>query len=118
MIETTEGIVIGGFLKKKIMGTMRKIGDVDCFLFTNKSGTMVKYPIKQSKKFDAFQLSSKQDPKLFIFGNDLIVCKEDVEMKSNVNERNCFFEYGKEKNVLIGHVGSFDIKRILVIQIE
>ena len=74
--------------------------------------------IKSSKKFEAFQLLSKQDKKLFTFGNDLIVMKEDVEMKSNVNERNCFFEYGKEKNVLIGRVGSFDIKRLLVIQME
>ena len=51
-------------------------------------------------------------------GNDLIVMKQDVEKKSNVNERNCFFEYGREKNVLIGHVGSFDIKRLFGIQME
>ena len=78
----------------------------------------MKYPVKSTKKFDAFQLSSKDDPKLFIFGNDLIVMKQDVEEKSNVNERNCFFEYGREKNVLLGRVGTFDIKRILVIQME
>ena len=47
--------------------------------------------IKKTNKFDAFQLFSKQDPKLFTFGNDLTVYKEDMKDKSYVNERNCFF---------------------------
>ena len=116
MIEATKRNVFGGYLKKKIMGTMRKIGDPDCFLFTNKSGKMMKYPIKQEKKYDAFQLSTKQDNYLFIFGNDLFICKEDSEMKSKVNERNSFFNYGFTKNALIGKVGEFEVKRIQVIQ--
>ena len=64
-IETTDGITIGGFMKKKITGTMRSIVDADCFLFTNRNNQLKKYLIKSTNKFDAFQLFSKQDPKLF-----------------------------------------------------
>ena len=38
--------------------------------------------------------------------------------KSTVNERGSFFDYGRDKNVLIGKVGTFDIKRIRIIQLE
>ena len=117
-IETTDGISIGGFMKKKIMGVNRKIGDADCFLFTNRNNQMKKYPIKSTNKFDAFQVFSKQDQKLFTFGNDLTVYKEDMKSQSFVNERGSFFDYGKDKNALIGRVGTFDIKRIRIIQLE
>ena len=55
---------------------------------------------------------------MFTFGNDLIVYKEDSKNQSNVQERNGVFDYGKEKNVLIGKMGTFDIKRIRVVQME
>ena len=38
--------------------------------------------------------------------------------KSTVNERNAFFNYGRDKNALIGKVGTFEIKRIRIIQLE
>ena len=117
-IETTDEISIGGFMKKKIMGVNRKIGDVDCFLFTNRNKQMKKYQIKSTNKFDAFQVFSKQDPKLFTFGNDLTIYKEDMKDKSTVNERGSFFNYGRDKNALLGKVGTFEIKRIRVIQLE
>ena len=78
---------------------------------------MKKYPIKKDKKFDAFQLSSQQDNYLFVFGNDLMITKQDIN-QSSINERNGYFDYGREKNALLGRVGSFDIQRILVIQLE
>ena len=74
--------------------------------------------IKKTNKFDAFILHTKQDPKLFTFGNDITVYKEDMKDKSFVNERNNVFEYGKERNVLLGRIGTFSIKRIQVIQME
>ena len=117
-IETTDGISCGGFIKKKIMDVNRKIGDPDCFLFTNRNNKINKYQIKSTNKFDAFQLFSKQDPKLFTFGNDLTIYKEDMKSQSFVNERGSFFDYGKDKNALIGTVGTFDIKRIRIIQLE
>ena len=116
VVETSDGIIIGGFMKKKITGINRKIGDPDCFIFTNRNNQWKKYPIQPSKKYDSFKLSTKQDNYLFIFGNDLFICKEDSEMKSKVNERNSFFNYGKDKNALVGKVGEIDIKRIQVIQ--
>ena len=61
---------------------------------------------------------SQQDPMLFAFGNDIIVYKEEMKDKSYVNEKNCFFEYGKERRVLIGKIGNFSIKRIQVIQFK
>ena len=61
---------------------------------------------------------TQQDPKLFTFGNDIIIYKEEMKDQSFVNERNCFFEYGKERNVLLGRIGTFSIKRIQVIQME
>ena len=118
LIETTDGISFGGFMKKSITWLNRKIGDADCFLFTNRNNQWKKYQIKSINKFDAFQLFSKQDPKLFTFGNDLIVYKEEMKEKSNVNERNAFFEYGRDRNALIGKVGTFDINRIRIIQLE
>ena len=63
-------------------------------------------------------MSSKQDPKLFTFGNDLTIYKEDMKDKSTVNERGSFFNYGRDKNALLGKVGTFEIKRIRVIQLE
>ena len=105
-------------MKKKIMGVNRKIADVDCFLFTNRNNQLKKYQIKSTNKFDAFQLFSKQDPKLFTFGNDLTIYKEDTKSQSTVNERGTFFDYGRDKNALIGKVGTFDIKRIRIIQLE
>ena len=98
------------------MGTNRKIGDPECFLFTNRNNQWKKYPIQSSKKYDAFQLSTKQDNYLFIFGNDIFICKEDSQMKSKVNERNSFFNYGRDKNALVGKEGEIDVKRIQVIQ--
>ena len=74
--------------------------------------------IKKSNKFDAFILHTKQDQKLFTFGNDLIIYKEEMKDQSFVNERNNFFDYGKERNVLLGRIGTFSIKRIQVIQME
>ena len=76
VIETSDGIIIGGYMKKKIMGINRKIGDPDCFLFTNRNNQWKKYPIQPSKKYDSFQLSTKQDNYLFIFGNDIFICKK------------------------------------------
>ena len=46
------------------------------------------------------------------------VYKEDVKDQSFVNERNCCFDYGKERNALIGKIGNIKIKRIQVIQLE
>ena len=116
VVEINDGIIIGGFMKKKITGINRKIGDPDCFIFTNRNNQWKKYPIQPSKKYDAFQLSTKQDNYLFIFGNDLFICKEDSEIKSKVNERNSFFNYGRDKNALVGKVGEIEVKRIQVIQ--
>ena len=118
LIETTDEISIGGFIKKKINCLNRKIGDYDCFLFTNRNNYVQKYQIKSTNKFDAFQLFSKQDPKLFTFGNDLTIYKEDMKDKSYVNERNCFFEYRRKRMVMIGKIGTFSIKRIQVIQMK
>ena len=94
----------------------RKTGDKDCFLFTNRNNQWKKYPVKQEKKFDAFQLFSKQYSKLFTFGNDITVYKEDMKSQSTVNERGTFFTYGTDKNALIGTVGTFDIKSLKVYQ--
>ena len=105
-------------MKKKIMGTNRKIGDPDCFLFTNRNNQLKKYPIKSTNKFDAFQLFTEQDPKLFTFGNDLTIFKEDTKPQSFTNERNAFFDYGRDRNALIGKVGTFDVKQIRIIQFE
>ena len=79
---------------------------------------MTKYSIQKDKSQYAFELYSQQDPKLFAFGNDIVVYKEDMKDKSFVNERNNVFEYGKERNVLLGRIGTFSIKRIQVIQME
>ena len=117
-IETTENIIIGGFLNKNINRTNKKISDSDCFIFTNKNKKLSKYPIKKENKFDAFILHTQQDPKLFTFGNDLIVYKEDNNNQSNVNERNGYFDYGTERNALLGKVGNFTVKQIYVIQFE
>ena len=71
---------------------------------------------KNKKEFNSFQLSTKQDNYLFIFGNDLFIWKENSEMKSKVNERNNFFNYGRDKNALVGKVGEIEVKRIQVMQ--
>ena len=105
-------------MKKSITWLNRKIGDADCFLFTNRNIQWKKYSIKSTNKHDSFQLFSKRDPKLFTFGNDLTIYKEDMKSQSIVNERGSFFDYGKDKNALIGKVGTFDIKRIRIIQLE
>ena len=97
---------------------MKLISDPNCFLFSNKNNKLDKYSIKKEKKFDAFELHSQQDPKLFTFGNDLIVFKEDMNNQSYVNERNSFFNYKTERNVLLGRIGTFSIKQIQVIQME
>ena len=54
--------------------------------------------------------------KLFVFGNDIIIYKEDMKILSNVNEWNAFFDYGRDRNCLLGKVGSFDIKRMRIYQ--
>ena len=38
--------------------------------------------------------------------------------QSTINKWDPFFDYGRDKNALIGTVGTFDIKRIRVIQLE
>ena len=103
-------------MKKKITGINRKIGDTECFLCTNRNNQWKKYQIQPSKKYDSFQLSTKQDNYLFIFGNDIFICKDDSEMKSKVNERNGYFNYGRDKNALLGKEGEIEVKRIQVIQ--
>ena len=102
-IETTDGTSLGGFMKKKISGIMRKIGDPDCFLFTNQNNQMKKYQIKKEKKYEVFLLSSKIDSKLFTFGNDLTIYKQDMKNQSIINERDAFFDYGRDKNALLGN---------------
>ena len=42
--------------------------------------------------------------------------KEDGKMKSKVNERNGYFNYGRDRNALVGKVGEIEVKRIQVIQ--
>ena len=74
--------------------------------------------IQKDNSQNAFELYSQQDPRLFTFGNDIIVYKEYMKDKSYVNERNSCFEYGKERRVLIGKIGNFSIKRIQVIQFK
>ena len=105
-------------MRNKINGLNRKIGDIDSFLFTNKNNKWTKYSIKKENKYDAFVLHSQQDPKLFTFGNDLIIYKEELQHQSFVNERNCFFDYERERNCLIGKIGTFSIKYLKVIQLE
>ena len=102
-------IIIGGFIKRKI-NFIGKTGDIDCLIFTNKNNQWNKYMIKKSNKYDPFILHMKQDPKFFTFGNDIIIYKEEMKDQSFVNERNSFFEYGKERNVLLGKIGTFSIK--------
>ena len=116
-IETFDGILLGGFLKKKITATMRKISDADAFVFSNNTKKLEKYSIKITNKYDAFQLSSQQDKMLFNFGNDLFIAKEDFNGENYVNERNCFFNYGNNKNVLLGKIGKFVVKKIVVYQL-
>ena len=113
-------ITIGGFINTKI-NQIGKIEDSNCFIFTNKNNQMTKYSIQKDKSQNAFELYSQQDSILFAFGNDIIVYKEDKENKkdkSYVNERKSCFEYGKERRVLLGKIGTFSIKRIQVIQME
>ena len=118
IIETNiSNITLGGFVNTKI-NQIGKIEDLNCFIFTNKNNKMTKYSIQKDKSQDAFELFAKENSMLFSFGNDIIVYKEDMKDKSYVNERNSCFEYGKEKRVLIGKIGTFSIKRIQVIQMK
>ena len=103
------------------MNKITKIGsrmsDRNCFLFSNKSGTMKKYQINQMRTGDALKICSRFDQDLFIFGNDLTVSKEGTKNKSNVNEKGAIFTY-TSRNAMIGRVGTFDIKKLLVIQLH
>ena len=117
-IETTKGIIIGGFLKRKITRTLSRIGDENCFLFTNRNNQLKKYDIKKEKKWESFQVYPKSDKYLFIFGNDLFGYKQNVNEHSLIQERNAFFQYGRERNVLLGSIGEFSIERLYVIQMN
>ena len=116
-VETFEGTILGGFLKKKINATMRKTADADAFIFSNVSKTLVKYDVKKEHKYDSFILCSAQDKMLFSFGNDLFIAKEDSNGESYVNERNGYYNYGSSKNVMIGKIGKFVVKKIMVYQL-
>ena len=117
-IETNiNNITIGGFINTKI-NQIGKIEDSICFIFTNKNNQMTKYSIQKDKSQNAFELYSQQDPILFSFGNDIIVYKEDMKDYCFVDEQKSCFEYGKERMVMIGKIGTFSVKRIQVIQME
>ena len=110
-------ITIGGFVNTKI-NQIGKIEDSKCFIFTNKNNKMTKYSIQKDKSQNAFELYSPEDPKLFSFGNDIIVYKEEMKESSIVDEQNSCFEYGKERRVLISKIGKISNKRIQVIQMK
>ena len=116
-VETTEGISLGGVYMNKITKVAGKIGDGKCFLFSNKSGAMKKFPINPARASDALKICSRFDQDLFIFGNDLTVSKEGTKNRSNVNEKGAIFTY-TSRNAMTGKIGTFDIKRLLVIQLE
>ena len=79
---------------------------------------MKQYMIAGKNKHTAFKLSTAYDQILFKFGNDLIIYKDDLNDKSNIPERNPMFNYGIEKNALLGQTGNFGIRRIRVIQMQ
>ena len=89
----------------------------NCFLFNNKNGKMVKYPINPTRSSLALKICSRFDQDLFIFGNDLIVKKEGMKNKSSLNTKGGLFIY-PTRNAMFGKSGTFDIKKILVIQLE
>ena len=77
----------------------------------------MKFPINPMRASNALKICSRFDQDLFIFGNDLTVSKEGIKNKSNVNEKGALFVYST-KNALIGRVGTFDIKKLLVVQLQ
>ena len=117
IIETTENITIGGFINTKI-NQIGKTEDSNCFIFTNKNNQWKKYSIQKDNSQNAFELFPKEHHMLFAFGNDIIIYKDEMKNKSYVNERKSYFEYEKERKVMIGKIGNFSIKRIQVIQMK
>ena len=116
-VETIDENVIGGVFMKRITSISTKSHDDKCFLFSSQSGKMVKFPIILMRSSDALKICSRYDQNLFIFGNDLTIGKEEFKDKSNVNEKDSIFTYTK-RNAMLGRVGTFDIKRVLVIQLK
>ena len=116
-VETTEGIVLGGVFMNKITSIGTTLADDRCFLFSNQSGEMIQFPIDPMKSSNALKILFTFGYDLFIFGNDLVVKKEDAKYESYVNEKDPVFMY-PAKNSLLGREGTFDIKKILVIQLE
>ena len=77
----------------------------------------MKFQINSMRTSDALKICSRFDQDLFIFGNDLTVSKEGTKNKSTVNEKGSIFSY-TSRNALTGKSGTFDIKKLLVIQLQ
>ena len=114
-ITTTQGNKFGCHIESFIYEEGKYINDSNAFIFKFENDIMKKYPI--IKPENAIKIGKERDEELFIVGkNDIVVYKKEKKNKCSCSQMS--FDYGNEKNVLIGNDKRFEIDKIVVIQLE
>ena len=119
LIESDDGIYLGGYLSSQITVLEKYIADPNAFVFTFKESNPRMFPIKEKKVEKAFYLFPSLRGGLFEFGSkDLSVLKQTY--KSTCLQRGSLscFVYNDEEDVLLGRTGQDCLipKRIMVLQ--
>ena len=115
LIDTYDEITLGGYINTKVNHIGEWISDPSSFVFTFKDNIPIAFPIKQSNCKEALFVCKDRHPYLFKLGTEIEVAKRrkpsNCEIKSDTS-----FEYGKNRNPLIGKKKTFKNKRIRVFQ--
>ena len=123
IIETTNGNKFGCYISNMIRRINEYIEDPEAFLFKIENNQIKKYEIKETK--NAIKIFNEHDEHLFVIGKgktlfgvsgDIVIKKEDKKEQCSCKQRS--YEYHGRMNVLVGDNGTFEVKKIGVIQMK
>ena len=128
LVETTEGMEFGCYIKSEISMIGKYIIDSNAFIFKmnsnnekiesyeNYENVMEKYPIKDNRY--AIKISYGKEDDLFTIGrNDIVIKKK--EKKDQCYCKQTSYNYNStNQNVLLARNGCFDIKKIIVFEMK
>ena len=127
LIDTSTNVIIGQFIshpidkktKSELFSLSQSIDDRDSFVFSNKDGIMTRYFHKKDKS-QALNLWPDDDDILFEIGyNCVFIYKHTKSSQSRCND-SVFNTYDFKGNadVLVGNTKQFDIRRLMVYQLN